>query len=411
VDLASPPQDGDLLLEAGQLQVEASPPGALQWIDDSFEGRTGGLVRGLTPGPHRLRLYHPDRPTAEFTLEILAGEVTSVSHTLEQGREAILAIGTEPPGARVKLDGIDAGVTPWQGYGREPGQTLRIEARKLGFKPARWEVPVKEGGLTLHERLTLSPRVMHGYLGATSSGAGRLRGWPAGAILEEGVVGEPLREPDDRAAAAAMVGVSFPLGRVHPFYEILGTTEDPYVNEASSGFRILAHRGSSRRQCWVGLATLRLTAEESDPPTGSRGSEDRTRPLEEWSHPIPNVLVGNGSEVFFLGQVLFRPTPTLFAELRAGPLTDGRLRGTALVSGEDGSLVRAPGRRYDFEARDGLLAELTVDWAAGRHLSFWKLSPTSGLRLAVRWSRADYGVAGAEGLTVFLGLGGLTFWD
>jgi hypothetical protein len=95
----------------GTLVVESTPSGAQVEIDGMQRGTTP-LTLDLPPGTHALALTRRGI-TRRFDVAVRPGEQTSQGLDWTQVRETgSLAVTTDPPGAKVSVDGKAVGVSP-----------------------------------------------------------------------------------------------------------------------------------------------------------------------------------------------------------------------------------------------------------------------------------------------------------
>lgn len=119
-------------------------PWAEVFVDGQSRGYTPRVREvSLSPGEHRLRLVNPLCDSVEEVLHVAAGETVSREVTLQVRKAEVLI--TAPPGARVFVDGVEAGVAPLPGpVYLEHGRHV-ISARLPGVAPLRHEVDVVAG--------------------------------------------------------------------------------------------------------------------------------------------------------------------------------------------------------------------------------------------------------------------------
>ena len=130
----------------GDIRVESKPGGGEVWLD-------GRKVDGKTP------LTIPRVPVGTHTVEIRLGEQAAVIETKVHGAapvlidvglttaEGRLAVASEPPGARVLVDGVERGTTPCDIGHLTPGKH-KVTLQKEGFIPAERPVEVTRDGKT-----------------------------------------------------------------------------------------------------------------------------------------------------------------------------------------------------------------------------------------------------------------------
>jgi len=119
-------------------------PWAEVFVDGQSRGYTPRVRElSLSPGVHRLRFVNPLCHAEEEVLEVAAGEVVERAVTL-QVLKAEVAISA-PPGARVFVDGVEAGVAPLPGPVKLAHGRHIISARVPGAAPLQREVDVVAG--------------------------------------------------------------------------------------------------------------------------------------------------------------------------------------------------------------------------------------------------------------------------
>jgi formylglycine-generating enzyme required for sulfatase activity len=97
-------------LTTGILEVNSSPDHAELYLDGERRGITPLTITALSPGLHQLKLKKDSYET-ELGVQTKAGEKQSLTIQLEQ-RYGRLEISSQPPGARLYVDGEPAGETP-----------------------------------------------------------------------------------------------------------------------------------------------------------------------------------------------------------------------------------------------------------------------------------------------------------
>ncbi|HVG62145.1 MAG TPA: protein kinase [Hyalangium sp.] len=119
-------------------------PWAEVFVDGQSQGYTPRVRElSLSPGVHRLRFVNPLCQAREEVIEVAAGEVVEREVTL-QVLKAEVAISA-PPGARIFIDGVEAGVAPLPGPVNVTHGRHLIAARVPGAAPLQREVDVVAG--------------------------------------------------------------------------------------------------------------------------------------------------------------------------------------------------------------------------------------------------------------------------
>jgi len=95
----------------GTVLIESTPPNAAVFVDGAESGTTPITLK-LAPGAHAVELRQGGRSqTLEFTVDPGA-ELTKRVEWEDVQPTGVLEIVSEPPGARVTIDGTEVGVTP-----------------------------------------------------------------------------------------------------------------------------------------------------------------------------------------------------------------------------------------------------------------------------------------------------------
>jgi hypothetical protein len=170
------------------LSIQSRPTGARVFVNGEERGVTPLYVRDLAPGSHEIILYLTGFGAYRQTIE---GQGGRIFVDLEAGKGlgmGLVAVITDPPDARVDVDGRRAGLSPLE-IPLDAGRHT-VTLSKAGFKDAQQAVAVEAQGR--HEvRVTLEPR----------EGALLVIATPAGAEVlldgkEVGKAWEPLRVSD-----------------------------------------------------------------------------------------------------------------------------------------------------------------------------------------------------------------------
>ena len=152
----------------GQLRLASNVPAQIE-IDNLDVGRTPltqPLV--LTTGTHLLTVTAPGYTPLRRQVEIVAGEIATLSVTLASadGRLAGLRIKSPLPGAEVLLDGKPIGRTPLPGTTIVTPGRHEIALRREGYQPVDQMVQVGDGG---SEEINLVPDLALAEAAASSA--------------------------------------------------------------------------------------------------------------------------------------------------------------------------------------------------------------------------------------------------
>ena len=137
----------------GRIIVRSVPAGAIVTVDGRLYGETPLTVRDLVLGAHSVQIAHPGYVPRTDRITLTSGAPSqTVSAQLEPGVDTAKAgatqgsvfVDTRPRGARVTIDGRDAGVTPVQ----IPEVSLgphKITIELAGYKTLNADVVVTPG--------------------------------------------------------------------------------------------------------------------------------------------------------------------------------------------------------------------------------------------------------------------------
>jgi hypothetical protein len=127
----------------GSLNVQSNPSGVDIFVDGIAKGRTPARV-ALAPGSHILELRGKGVPRV-IPLNVTAGaEVSQYLEFVEAPVTGQLAVQSDPPGAKVLVDGVERGVAPVTISDLTPGDH-KVELQSDGAS-AKHTVTVQAGG-------------------------------------------------------------------------------------------------------------------------------------------------------------------------------------------------------------------------------------------------------------------------
>ncbi len=132
IDLETLPRDGVSVYVDGELL---------------HQGATPVEIKGLFAGKHKLVVEKEGYEDGVRELDLRRGEARSVVVYLtpSQRVKAVVSVGSEPPGARVVVDGREqSGSTPLVVTGLEPGEHV-IEVGLPGYEPWKEKLEIKPG--------------------------------------------------------------------------------------------------------------------------------------------------------------------------------------------------------------------------------------------------------------------------
>jgi hypothetical protein len=130
-----------LELKVGELEVRSEPTGVKVLLDGKEVGETPLVLRGTSPGRHRIRIAKEGYDTHEESVDVKVKERTKVDVSLRRLVGGLLT-KTDPTGANVYLDAKWVGVSPHESKGLIPG-AHRVRVEKDGYEVLEKEVVVK----------------------------------------------------------------------------------------------------------------------------------------------------------------------------------------------------------------------------------------------------------------------------
>jgi len=228
--------------EKAQLRVMAGPPGATVFVD----GEPLGVVQGLEPkvvlvepGEHEVRVEHPDCAIGRRSLKVTGD--TDVSIDLQHLPH--VEIDSDPDGARVYIDGVASGTTPYKGVVDRQG-AMEVRLEKAPFQQDAFRVVASAGEVTRVQRVLRLSRA------EVARQQGELRRKSLYGLIGGGVVA---------AAGATCLVMSFvEKGKADSAYsrylEVPGGTQASEYDARFSGVNSAVSR--SRTYAVVGYSTL-----------------------------------------------------------------------------------------------------------------------------------------------------------
>lgn len=128
--------------------ILVTPPGAEVFIDGISRGR--GEEHVVAPGSHQLRLVKQGFQTLEETIQV-AEKSTIFRFTMQEVKDVVLLIESEPAGAAVYIDGVKLGETPLSSF-YAPGRR-KLQLTLDWYIPHEQEIDVAPPQVRLNIRL------------------------------------------------------------------------------------------------------------------------------------------------------------------------------------------------------------------------------------------------------------------
>ena len=140
----------------GSLWVRSEPPGAEVWLAGEPVGNTPWLVERKKSGTYSIQLSLPPRFQPHFgEVTVEDGEETSLDVVLE-GNGASLLVSSEPPGANIRLAGLDTEETTPHEFAFVPAGIVEVRLALEGYREAVL-LPTITAGKKALARVTLEP--------------------------------------------------------------------------------------------------------------------------------------------------------------------------------------------------------------------------------------------------------------
>lgn len=146
VTLQKPYITTDIPLTTGGLFLQSIPDGASLVIDGQYKGKTPMTLDNLNPGMYAVNFSRFGYTGFSTPVRVEAGKTTEVTATLFSIFGS-LTVNTSPPGARVLLDGTEAGISPVTLTNITAGNH-NVTLEKEGFIQGGQQVVVSAGQIT-----------------------------------------------------------------------------------------------------------------------------------------------------------------------------------------------------------------------------------------------------------------------
>ena len=145
----------ELQSETAAVLIESTPAGAQVFYEGAPRGTTPAVIADLPPGDHKAVLKLPGHADCEVKWSLTDARPVLVRGTLESNSGTIV-FASEPEGAKILIDGVEAGVTPARIERAEGRYRVRLEAP--GCLPAECTVVLKRGQTeTVQRQLAMKP--------------------------------------------------------------------------------------------------------------------------------------------------------------------------------------------------------------------------------------------------------------
>jgi hypothetical protein len=111
VTLGKPYVSVDTPAQPGGMNLQSVPDGASLMVNGEYRGKTPLKISGLSPGNYAVTFSRFGFREVATQVTVDPGTIAEVNVTL-QPETGTLVVNSTPPGARVLLDGINAGLSP-----------------------------------------------------------------------------------------------------------------------------------------------------------------------------------------------------------------------------------------------------------------------------------------------------------
>jgi hypothetical protein len=154
VTLGKPFVSVDTPAQPGGMDLQSVPDGAVLTVNGDYRGKTPLQISGLSPGTYTVTFSRSGYLGLSTQVQVGQGQVAEVTATLRP-ETGTLAVNSTPPGARVMLDGADAGISPVV-LANISADNYTVTLEKKGFVTARREV-MAGAGQVIPVEVTLEP--------------------------------------------------------------------------------------------------------------------------------------------------------------------------------------------------------------------------------------------------------------
>jgi hypothetical protein len=155
--------DARLHASPGSLQIVTLPEKARVYVENQLRGDSPVLLENISPGDYRVRVEMEGFETVARTVRVAPTDRTIEEFRLASNSGAILLI-SEPPGARVFVDGKECGATRASAAGliseplrvdRLPRGEHTLQLTRTGYSYAAKRIRIEaDKVLNLHEKMT-----------------------------------------------------------------------------------------------------------------------------------------------------------------------------------------------------------------------------------------------------------------
>lgn len=143
VTLGKPFVSVETTVQSGGMNLQSAPDGASLVVDGEYRGKTPLTLSDLSPGTYMVNFSRFGFRELSTRIVVVPGKISEVTVTLEP-ETGTLTVNSTPSGARVLLDGTDAGFSPVVLANISAGNhTITLE--KDGYVTADRQVTVSAG--------------------------------------------------------------------------------------------------------------------------------------------------------------------------------------------------------------------------------------------------------------------------